>query len=125
MSEPANYRALCFKEHGGKCALCDSGENVVAHHINGDRSDDRVENLLPTCRSCHSKIHMGIETELAEKLPAEARIDRPEVPSPNRTENTTIRVTPEVADNLHDRKERGESYDDVLRRVLNMGESDE
>ncbi|WP_281177910.1 hypothetical protein [Halalkalicoccus paucihalophilus] len=37
-------------------------------------------------------------------------------------EYTTIRVTPDVADELHDRKERGESYDDVLRRILNLGE---
>ena len=37
---------------------------------------------------------------------------------------TTIRVTPEVADELHGMKDRGESYDDVLRRVLDMEESD-
>lgn len=38
---------------------------------------------------------------------------------------TTIRVTPEVADELHNKKERGESYDDVLRRILELGEYDE
>lgn len=37
-------------------------------------------------------------------------------------EYTTIRVTPAVADELHDRKNRGESYDDVLRRILDLGE---
>lgn len=37
-------------------------------------------------------------------------------------EYTTIRVTPEVADELHNQKERGESYDDVLRRILELGE---
>lgn len=31
---------------------------------------------------------------------------------------TTISVSDEVADALHDMKHRGESYDDVLRRTL-------
>lgn len=34
---------------------------------------------------------------------------------------TTIRLSGEVADTLHDMKRRGESYDDVLRRVLDDG----
>lgn len=33
-------------------------------------------------------------------------------------DRTTISVSEEVADTLHGLKERGESYDDVLRRVL-------
>lgn len=31
---------------------------------------------------------------------------------------TTISVSEDVADKLHEMKQRGESYDDVLRRVL-------
>ncbi|WP_290817206.1 antitoxin VapB family protein [Halovivax sp.] len=31
---------------------------------------------------------------------------------------TTISVSDEVADKLHELKGRGESYDDVLRRIL-------
>lgn len=33
-------------------------------------------------------------------------------------DRTTISVSDPVADKLHDLKERGESYDDVIRRVL-------
>lgn len=33
-------------------------------------------------------------------------------------DRTTISVSEEVADTLHDLKRRGESYDDVLRRIL-------
>jgi len=33
-------------------------------------------------------------------------------------DRTTISVSEEVADTLHDLKQRGESYDDVLRRIL-------
>lgn len=33
-------------------------------------------------------------------------------------DRTTISVSEDVADTLHDLKQRGESYDDVLRRLL-------
>jgi len=33
-------------------------------------------------------------------------------------ERTTVQVDAETADRLHDRKARGESYDDVIRRLL-------
>jgi predicted CopG family antitoxin len=32
--------------------------------------------------------------------------------------NTTIQVDDDTADALHELKERGDSYDDVIRRVL-------
>jgi len=33
-------------------------------------------------------------------------------------EYTSIRITHELADELHDRKERGDSYEDVIWRAL-------
>jgi predicted CopG family antitoxin len=33
---------------------------------------------------------------------------------------TTIQVSDELADELHDRKERGESYEDIIWRVLEI-----
>lgn len=33
-------------------------------------------------------------------------------------DRTTISVSDEVADKLHELKERGDSYDEVLRRIL-------
>jgi hypothetical protein len=38
---------------------------------------------------------------------------------------TTIRVSEPVADELAQRKGRGESYDDIIRQLLNMDEPDE
>ena len=34
--------------------------------------------------------------------------------------NTTLPVSDDVADELHDRKARGETYDSVLRDLLDM-----
>lgn len=34
-----------------------SQEDIRLHHVNGDDTDDRVENLIPVCQSCHVHIH--------------------------------------------------------------------
>lgn len=31
---------------------------------------------------------------------------------------TSIRITPKLADELHDRKDRGDSYEDVIWRLI-------
>lgn len=38
--------------------ICEECERVPAtevHHLNGDSRDNRMENLQPLCKSCHSK----------------------------------------------------------------------
>lgn len=32
-------------------------EKLSRHHVNGDKTDDRVENVIPVCQSCHIHIH--------------------------------------------------------------------
>ena len=55
-----NYRQKCFDAHGAECARCEgakSSAGVVAHHIDGDRENNSVENLAPLCRACHETWH--------------------------------------------------------------------
>lgn len=35
--------------------------------------------------------------------------------------NTTIQISDDLADELHDLKERGDAYEDVIRRELDDG----
>jgi len=51
-----DYREKCFEEHGEQCAICGDPADV-AHHIDGDRDNNDVENLAPLCESCHGKVH--------------------------------------------------------------------
>lgn len=53
------YRRKCLTEHGHQCKLCDGDTDIVAHHIDGDRSNDDLDNLMPVCQGCHAKIHSG------------------------------------------------------------------
>lgn len=39
--------------------------------------------------------------------------------------DTSIRVSDELADELFDRKQRGESYEDVIWRLIEQGEATE
>lgn len=56
----ANYRknALEFKSH--KCEICNYNENVAAlvvHHIDRDRNNNSLDNLLVLCANCHAIEH--------------------------------------------------------------------
>ncbi|WP_089649585.1 HNH endonuclease signature motif containing protein [Halobacterium hubeiense] len=56
---------------GNACVVCgrrpeewletDLGERrqdkLSFHHVNGDDTDDRIENIIPLCQSCHVHIH--------------------------------------------------------------------
>ena len=45
-----------------KCQVCDvlkskGGKSLEVHHIDEDKSNDSLDNLMPVCHQCHSKIH--------------------------------------------------------------------
>ena len=52
-----NYRQYCLSLYGHKCYICETKENIVVHHIDGDRSNNTIANLIPVCESCHRYIH--------------------------------------------------------------------
>ena len=38
------------------CAMCGADEFVI-HHMDGNRKNNDIDNLVPLCRPCHSKWH--------------------------------------------------------------------
>lgn len=40
-----------------KCELCPAKQNLVVHHKDEDRYNNKPENLQVLCRSCHVKVH--------------------------------------------------------------------
>jgi len=51
------YRQKCISAKGEACKACGEERNIVAHHIDGDRTNNDLENLIPLCKSCHKTIH--------------------------------------------------------------------
>lgn len=60
-SLPAKMRSSLQKEINSACPICgnEDVEYFEAHHIDGDRSNTILANLLLLCSNCHSKITKG------------------------------------------------------------------
>ena len=39
-----------------KCPLCDSIENLIVHHIDGNRKNNNPNNLINLCKRCHGHV---------------------------------------------------------------------
>lgn len=54
----------------GRCVICnkkykfDDQINFNIHHVNGDRTNTRIGNLVLLCRSCHKKVHVNAKRKL-------------------------------------------------------------
>ena len=54
-----NNRSHCLREKGDECWLCNSSNNIHVHHIDANRANNSIDNLIPVCRGCHTNIHAG------------------------------------------------------------------
>jgi 5-methylcytosine-specific restriction endonuclease McrA len=106
----SEYRKKALAVFGEECQGCGVGEDIVVHHKNGDRTDDCIENLIPLCESCHSKVHAR-----SDELPD---LVRELGHTPRSDESTTIQISETLADELWERMDRGENYEDVIWRLV-------
>lgn len=106
------YRERCLSEKGEECDLCGATERIVAHHIDGNRANNRIENLLPVCRSCHINIHRndnptGRVGELQERIQDDIG-------------PATIQISDETHERLKERKRvERETFNSVVALLLN------
>lgn len=40
------------------CELCNSNNNLCVHHIDGNRNNNELSNLLTVCKKCHQAHHV-------------------------------------------------------------------
>lgn len=64
----AIYRKFAWKVLKKVCTLCHYTTDIEIHHKNGDRYDNRLQNLMPVCRSCHRLIHWREKNEAVMPL---------------------------------------------------------
>ncbi len=84
MMTDRSFRQKVIDEYGNECLLCgrspsdgyDRRQGLSTHHVNGDASDNRLENVIPVCQSCHIHIHRSDTPPYRKwhrQLPLEAR----------------------------------------------------
>jgi len=59
MPSKKTYRKLCFNKWGDNCLNCGLSNDLVqidVHHIDCNRRNNTVENLIPLCSKCHWKL---------------------------------------------------------------------
>lgn len=57
-----SYRKLAFENHEVRCCVCgyDVLEVLQVHHVDGDRGNNEVKNLIIVCPTHHREIHLGL-----------------------------------------------------------------
>ena len=73
MAANLDYREYCLSLKGRECEVCGATDQIVVHHLDGDRANNALENLIPVCRQHHAKIHYGMDgvEDYTEQLPDE------------------------------------------------------
>jgi hypothetical protein len=51
------YREKAISAKGDYCHICGDPGGVQVHHIDEDKSNNALDNLVPVCPPCHGKIH--------------------------------------------------------------------
>lgn len=62
MGDSVNYRRLAFEAYGPICAHCGFGirEVLEVAHIDGERANNSIENLVILCPNCHKMHDIGL-----------------------------------------------------------------
>ena len=76
-AEDSNYRQKCLDAKGRSCVICGDETDIEVHHIDGNRDNNDIENLVPLCGDHHSAIHNPSFRELSNQLPEESMSGRP------------------------------------------------
>lgn len=52
-----SYKVICFAFHERKCLICGEDKILHVHHVDGDRTNNSPENLVPLCPTHHQYVH--------------------------------------------------------------------
>ena len=58
------YRELCFSKHKKECIVCNENKIVEVHHLDGDKFNNNVDNLMPLCPTHHQYWHSRYRSEI-------------------------------------------------------------
>lgn len=59
----SKYRKIAFSKYPHECAICgynNYSEVLEVHHIDGDRANNDMNNLIILCPNCHTEMHLNV-----------------------------------------------------------------
>ena len=62
------YRYKCFNYHKKECVICGEDKIVEVHHIDENRKNNNIINLIPLCPTHHRYCHSVHKIEIEEKI---------------------------------------------------------
>jgi len=62
------YRIICFNHHKHECCVCGEDKMLDVHHFDGDKFNNKPENLIPICATHHNYIHSKYKDEVIDKV---------------------------------------------------------
>lgn len=124
-----DYRKIAFEVYDRECQKCGMvnadhietfSSGIPVHHIDGDRTNNDISNLLPLCHDCHWSVHAGDRgfESLHERIKFEENTDEKDC-------RINIKTATETRDRLREVKREGETWDGVLRRAADALDYDE
>lgn len=115
-------RPTVYREKGRECRVCSDTKDLNIHHLDMNRTNNSLDNLIPLCETCHHKVHHKVvDHPQIQKLQKEL----PEDKQPTESRTTTLCKT-KVDDELNDRIEQiqddyGHNKPDTLAQLLWLG----
>jgi len=64
----SNSHSICFKYHKKECVVCKEKLIVEAHHYDGNRKNNNIENLIPLCTTHHKYWHSEYRYLIKDKV---------------------------------------------------------
>src|SRR3990167_9451099 len=64
---PAKIKKYIFNKYNNKCAGCLSSKSLHIHHIDKNKKNDKLENLILLCVNCHKEIHRELNGKFEQE----------------------------------------------------------
>jgi hypothetical protein len=68
LNAEVKYRTICFRYHEKKCVCCNEKNIVEVHHHDGNKKNNKPENLIPLCPTHHQYWHSKFRYLIKSKV---------------------------------------------------------
>lgn len=63
-----SYRTTCFEFHKKECIICKEDKIVEVHHLDENRENNKIDNLVPLCPTHHKYWHSSYKYLIVKEV---------------------------------------------------------